>query len=135
MCIKKTYLNFTQQYFYAIFHIMKFPCVHKYYSINILIYLILIHTISTPIAFFQIQNTLLDYIYVQALVLSLLTLILIPIDIILFFTEIILRKYRLIKTQNTVNISQSAQKAFYIITGIAIFSDIWFWLYCLPKIL
>ena len=114
---------------------MKFPCVHKYYSINILIYLILIHTISTPIAFFQIQNTLLDYIYVQALVLSLLTLILIPIDIILFFTEIILRKYRLIKTQNTVNISQSAQKAFYIITGIAIFSDIWFWLYCLPKIL
>ena len=120
--------NFTLQYFYDILHLMKLPYFHRYYSINILIYLILIHAISTPIAFFQIQNTLLDYIYVQALVLSIITLILIPIDTALILIELVLRNRGLIKKQNTVNISPAIQKPFFLITIIAIFYIIWFWI-------
>ncbi len=107
---------------------MKLPYFHRYYSINILIYLILIHAISTPIAFFQIQNTLLDYIYVQALVLSIITLILIPIDTALILIELVLRNRGLIKKQNTVNISHAIQKTSFLITIIAIFYIIWFWI-------
>ena len=114
---------------------MKFPCFHKFYTINVFIYLIFINVLSTIISFAWIFNIELTYIWAQSVIITLLTMVMLLIGIPCIFIELILRQKHCITKCNTITVNNKVKNMVYIFAILAIFSDIWFWLYCLPKIL
>lgn len=101
---------------------MKFPCFHKFYTINVFIYLIFINVLSTIISFAWIFNIELTYIWAQSVIITLLTMVMLLIGIPCIFIELILRQKSYITKCNTITVNNKVKNMVYIFAIIAIFS-------------
>ena len=106
---------------------MKIPVVCRYFSINMLVYLILISAIT--FLFLHLLLLLGDFIFsfgIFAIMLTILLLLvlvwrfLIPVYIIAIFAELILFKLKLINYENPVNVSKNTQIIFYLVTALLV---------------
>ena len=110
---------------------MKIPCFHKFYSINIFLYIIIVHAISITGGFFIRIEVLTSLLLC---LLMILTDVLLQISIGMIFLELILRKFKYIKNECRNIIGEKFQKIIYVIAVIATFYTFWFWIYYYPII-
>ncbi len=109
---------------------MKFPCIHKFYSVNICLYLIILHAISTA-GTMLIELDHPDF-WLLMLGINLLTIILVPASMVLVCIELILRRFNLLKIECTNIVSSKIRKIIYAATLIAVAYSLWFWIYYYP---
>lgn len=101
---------------------MKLPAFHKYYTINFAIYSILVQfSLFLLYSYIELAEFIRYGVWIQTLcytICEFIRYIVLPITGLMFLLEVILRKFNLLKIENTVNISHNTQKNIYIITII-----------------
>ena len=105
---------------------MKLPIIHKYYTVNIFVYLLLINLCNviflTTIEVFMPQMPK----FLQGLNLTLLILfiiellILIPINVVLIIVEFILRKFKKLKQHLIIDASLKQQLIIYTLSILSV---------------
>ncbi len=92
---------------------MKLPKLHEYYTVNIVLYLILAQTLLL-VSGYNWLNAVGPLPFIAYFIFGYSFLFITPINILLILVEFLLRKFQLIKSKNLVNLTNKQKKIIYI---------------------
>ena len=108
---------------------MNIPVFSKYFSINLLIYVVLIRALFCLLISSAFIFGILGFMWIYFVYVFLLLDFFIPINLILIIFEFILFKAKLIKHSCNITITAKCKKIIYSITMIALIYYLWYKLY------